>query len=463
MDTIVAPATGPAHGAIAIIRISGPQALPIAGSLIHLHNSTTSATLLPRHAHYALLYDGQKPLDEAVITYFPGPHSYTGEDIVEIATHGAPYIVQRTIEILIAQGARPANPGEYTQRAFLAGKMDLAQAEAVGDLVAATTKTQHAAAMGQLRGNVSKAITALREQLLQLATLIELEIDFGEEDVEFADRAQLRELATNALQHIRTLADTFSLNDAIKNGVPIAIAGPPNAGKSTLLNTLLDEDRAIVTPYAGTTRDLLEGQRTIGGVLFRFTDTAGLRQTDDPVETIGVQRATNLLRESPAVLFMLDASTPTLEQAHHLDSLHTLIPAEAQCLILLSKADTMDSQTLQTRIDALRTQHPEQQYIGWGAPAKQGLLAVLQWLATQAKRLLPPEGGVVITNQRHYAALRAAQQQLTELLDALDQGLSPDLLAYHLRAVTGHLASITGEIGVEEILGNIFKNFCIGK
>lgn len=465
MDTIVALSTGTVHGAIAIVRLSGPHSIQLACSLFRRAGGGSLSPPHPRsrYAYFGTLYDSETPLDEVVLTCYVAPSSYTGEQMAEIATHGSPYVVGRLIELLIERGARPAAPGEFTQRAFLAGKLDLAQAEAVGDLLSAVTAVQHRAAFSQLKGDVSRIVREMRERLLVLASLVELEIDFGEEEVEFANRSELRTMAVQIAGEVGELASSFKGGDALRHGIPITIAGPPNVGKSTLLNRLLDEERAIVTPYAGTTRDTLVGERTFRGVCYRFTDTAGVRTTDDPVEAIGIARTVAQLAHSPASILMLDISSPHTSILTQLGEMRQLLHPESDSMILLSKVDLLAESARTDALCALQRDVPDGRFVFWSAKTDEGFDQLENWLHEQACRLLPPEHGVTITNARHYKALEAAKEELDELLLAIDQRLSPDLLAFHVRAVGRYLGSITGEIGVEEILGNIFQNFCIGK
>lgn len=463
METIVALSTGEIHGAIALVRLSGPKALPVIKPLFRLRTGAELNTPTARHAYFGTIHDGQNILDEVILTHYAAPSSYTGEEMVEIATHGSPYIVQRLIELLIENGARPANPGEFTQRAFLAGKLDLTQAEAVGDLIAATNPLQHRVAYAQFKGGISKAIQELRTTLLQLATLIELEIDFGEEDVEFAERKELRHLTLKTLEEVGRLIDSYSQSDAIRHGVPITIAGPPNVGKSSLLNRLLEEERAIVTPYAGTTRDTIEGERTLRGVRYRFIDTAGIHKTQDPVESIGIERSHMQLAQAASVILMLDATLPVEQLTEQLVEMRQHVAPKVATLLLLSKSDLLNPEQRRAISNLLIPSAAEMGCQFWSVKSDEGFPELEAWLHEQAKRLLPAENSPIITNARHHKALLQAQHELHELLEALERKLSSDLLAFHVRAVSEHLGAITGEIGVEEILGNIFKNFCIGK
>ncbi len=458
MPTIIALATNPAASAIALIRLSGREAPRIAKSLM-----MRSEMPPPRHATLATIHTAEgAALDQALITHFPAPRSYTGEDMVEISTHASPYITRALIAHAIDRGARLAQPGEFTQRAFLNRKLDLAQAEAVNDLIAAITPAQHRNALHQLQGSVSNAIKQLRARLLELASLTELEIDFGEEDVEFADRAQLLDLTHQALTQARELTQGFARGQAIRNGVPLAIVGPPNAGKSSLLNALIGEERAIVTDIPGTTRDTIEGELLLGDILFRPIDTAGIRQTKDPVESIGIERARHELQNAPLALILLDSNLPTDQLAHHLAEIAPQIPAHTSTLLLLTKRDKVTPQAL-TQAQATLRQPDGHPIATISVRQKDGLKPLTDWLHQQAAAILHEGETPTLTNARHYNALTAAAQELELLAQAIQSQLPPDLLAHHIRAVTHHLGQISGDITTDEILGNIFANFCIGK
>ena len=462
MRTIVALATGIQRSAIAIVRLSGDEAHRIALSM-RAANGSDAPVPSARCATLCRLYDGAQFLDEALVTLFEAPRSYTGEDMAEIACHASPYIVRRIIDCCLAAGATLAEPGEFTQRAYLNGKLDLAQAEAVDDLIRSTTTAQHRAATGQLLGCVSTEVKALRDELLHLVSLLELEIDFGEEDVEFANRDYLTELAQTTQRRVRRLIKSYGAGEAIRRGIDVAIVGPPNAGKSTLLNHLLAEERAIVSDIPGTPRDVVEGERLLHGLQFRFADTAGLRATDDPVESIGVARARARAQEARVILLVMEAQQ-ALEHPRQLAALAHDVPAcAASRIVVLSKIDRLEPAQLPTLEAACREQCPGLPVIPWSAIDKQGAPDIEAALTQVAESILGDEEDVVVTNQRHHAALLQADQELELLMQALRDGLSQDLTAFHCRAVVQHLGSITGEIGVEDILGNIFSHFCIGK
>lgn len=430
-DTICAPATA-AGGALAIIRVSGSNALPIVGTLCPLCCETIAANTV--HFTHLVEYDTVSqhphPIDDALITIFRAPHSYTGEDSVEISCHGSRYIINKILELLIQQGCRMARPGEFTQRAYLNGKLDLSQAEAVADLIASTNQTTHRLAMSQLRGGVSTELSDLREQLLKLTSLLELELDFSDhEDLEFADRSELLELAKTIDNHITHLADTFQTGNALKNGIPVAIVGAPNVGKSTLLNALLGEERAIVSDIQGTTRDAIEDTILLGGITFRFIDTAGIRHTDDQIENLGIERSIAAARRARIILMMTEPGVPYPD-----------IP-------------TNDDQTV------IRIENKTQAF---QAKYGIGIEALKQQLIAAAPKT--SDSDIIITNARHYDALVRAHEAILRVIDGLEMQMSGDLLSEDLRLVLDILAEITGtQITPNEVLGNIFKHFCVGK
>ncbi|PID89831.1 MAG: tRNA uridine-5-carboxymethylaminomethyl(34) synthesis GTPase MnmE [Bacteroidetes bacterium] len=458
MPTIIALATSPAGGAIALIRLSGPHTQEITQTLTRKNQMP-----IPRRATLARLYTPEgETVDEALITHFTAPNSYTGENMLEISTHASPFITRTLINLAVDLGARLAQPGEFTQRAFLNGKLDLAQAEAVNDLIAAITPAQHKTAYQQLKGTVSQAIEQLRAKLLELASLTELEIDFGEEDVEFADREQLLHLSQQTLEQAQQLTQGFARGEAIRHGVPLAIIGPPNAGKSSLLNHLLGEERAIVTDIPGTTRDTLEGELLLGDILFRPVDTAGLRQTEDPVERIGIERAYKELQAAPLALILLDSTRPAEELANHLRDIAPNIQPSTSTLILLTKRDKTNQDRLAQTLQSLS---PLTQYPIATISVKQtnGTHELHEWLHARASDILQEGEVPTLTNIRHYNALQQAALELEALQQAIQNQLPPDLLAHHIRNVTHHLGTVTGRITTEDILTNIFANFCIGK
>ena len=443
-DTICAIATAPG-GALGIIRISGAQALEILSSVF----SKDLTQAQPNTIHYgrivervATIHNGRivervavsqqhtAIIDEALVSIFRAPHSYTGEDSAEISCHGSRYILNKVLELLIQQGCRMANPGEFTQRAFLNGKMDLSQAEAVADLIASTNKATHDIAISQLRGHFSSQLAQLREQLLKLTSLLELELDFSDhEDLEFADRTELLQLAQTIDAHITRLSQSFEVGNALKNGIPVAIVGAPNVGKSTLLNALLGEDRAIVSDIQGTTRDAIEDCIQLGDVTFRFIDTAGIRHTDDQIENLGIERSINAAQRARIILLMTQPGIPYPD-----------IPVR-------------DDQTVI---------HIENKTEAFQAKFGVGLDDLKQRLIDAAPKTA--DSDIIITNARHYEALTRAHSHLQRVTDGLQQNISGDLLSEDLRQVLDTLAEITGgQITPNEVLGNIFKNFCVGK
>ena len=442
-DTIVAPATA-AGGAIAVVRMSGPAALAICDGVFR-GSARASET-----AGYTVLYgtidDDGRTLDEVLVTVFRAPRSYTGEDAVEISCHGSRYIVQELLELLIRRGARMATPGEFTSRAFLAGKLDLSQAEAVADLIASGSRASHALAAAQMRGGYSAELETLRSELLHLTALLELELDFSEEDVEFADRAQLRDAMERIAAKINRLIGSFALGNAIKEGIAVAIAGRPNVGKSTLLNRLLNEERALVSEIPGTTRDLVEATLNLDGIRYRFIDTAGLRMTDDTVERMGIERAYASIARAQIVLQVVDAADPV---ADALD-----LRPEQQRILIVNKIDRIDPTAAAAAL-------PDGAVL-LSARDGRGTETLMQRLRTAVDASALDEGETIVSNSRHYEALRRARTALDAALDGLDR-LPADLLSEEIRQVIHHLGTITGAITDTEVLSQIFSKFCVGK
>ena len=449
-DTICALATAPG-GALGIIRISGSQALEILTRVFR--GSGDVQTYLPNTIHYGHIKDGAEIIDEVMVSVFKAPHSYTGEDSVEISCHGSRYILNKVLELLIACGCRMANPGEYTQRAYLNGKMDLSQAEAVADLIASSNKTTHQMAMSQLRGGISSRLSQLREQLLKLTSLLELELDFSDhEDLEFADRSELLELTKTIDNHIARLAHSFETGQALKQGIPVAIVGKTNVGKSTLLNALLKDDRAIVSDIHGTTRDTIEETMDINGIQFRFIDTAGLRKTDDEVEQIGIERTIQKIKQARIVIWLLD-QRPTWSE---IDEMHELSKGK-KCIYVHNKADLIDIHKFNPYILPLSM---------ISAKTGEGISNLKKRIFEEAERigLTLNANDVIVTNARHYDALTRAHDHIQRVIDGLQMQLSGDLLAEDLRLTLDTLAEITGgQITPNEVLGNIFSHFCVGK
>ena len=458
-DTIIALATPSGVGAIAVLRVSGPEALSISNTLFKsIHDKQLIDQ--PTHTlHLGHIVDQDRVLDEVLISLFKNPKSYTGEDVVEISCHGSSFIQQEILQLFVRMGCRVANPGEFTLRAFLNGKMDLSQAEAVADLIASDSAAAHQIALQQMRGGFSSEIQSLREELLNFAALIELELDFSEEDVEFADRQQFQALLNRIVKVLKYLIDSFSTGNVIKNGVPIAIVGAPNVGKSTLLNALLNEDKAIVSNIAGTTRDAIEDELTIEGVKFRFIDTAGIRQTDDTVETIGIEKTFEKMAQSQVILQLFDANTITEKTAsivqEQIQQTTTEHP-DKQHIIVFNKMDLGD-------IEYLTKEFENQSFLGLSAKTGQGV----ETLKTQLLQLVQTgqlrNNDTIITNARHYDALRLALDNIQKVKVGLQNGLSGDLLAIDIREALFHFGQITGDISTDDLLGHIFSNFCIGK
>ncbi len=462
MSTIVALATGENLAAIAIIRLSGSDAHRLASQ--HFVPQRPHAMLPMRRTLLGQITLASEELDQVLLTLFAAPNSYTGEDMAEIACHGSPYIVQTLLQSLLQEGAQAAQPGEFTYRAFLNGKLDLTQAEAVNELIASRTATQHRTAFLQLEGALSTQISELRAKLLELTSLIELEIDFSDQDVEFVSRTELATLAEGIRQQLATLCASFRQGNAIQNGLPVTIAGAPNAGKSALLNFFLQEERAIVSDLPGTTRDAIHGEIVVNGITVRFTDTAGLRDTDDRIEQLGIERTLKFLQASPLALLLVDlANTPHGEHLAAFQLLLTKLPENAQPLFLLSKTDLVDEATAQEVLRSIQTALPTITVALWSSKTGEGEEEIRSWLEEKTRQYLPTEGGFVITNARHFEALSAAREEAIELLEAIHAGLSSDLLSFHLRRIIHLLGELTGEIPPQEILSNIFRHFCIGK
>jgi tRNA modification GTPase len=461
--TIVAPATA-RGGAIAVIRVSGNDALPCVDRIFR--GKTPLAEAKGYSLHFGTLHEADGTLlDEVLVSVFRAPHSYTGENAVEIACHGSDYIVSRIMDLLLQNGAKMAAPGEFTQRAFAHGKMDLSQAESVADLIAAQTAAAHRIALKQLKGGFSDELAGMRAELLHLASLMELELDFSEEEVEFADRTQLLELVEKVLAHCQKLIESFRLGNAIKNGVPVVIVGNTNSGKSTLLNALLGENRAIVSDIAGTTRDTIEETCNLDGVLFRFIDTAGLRESEDTIERIGIERAYEKLSAAQLVLAVLDLKQPLETLLASATDIAGRVSDEQQLVFLLNKADAVPGSSADAAREALAPllSLSGRQFLVISAKSGAGLDALRIALAATWRDLDTAAETTLVTNTRHLEALRNAATALTRVRDGLRTSLPTDLIAQDLRESLYHLGTIVGEVTTDEILGNIFKNFCIGK
>lgn len=460
-DTICAVSTAPGAGGVAVIRVSGTDAIRICDTIfvpkIEGKNLQSQKAYTLR---YGSIRRGEELIDDVLVALFRAPHSFTGEDTVEITCHGSVYIQQQILQLLIEKGCRSALPGEYTQRAFLNGKMDLSQAEAVADLITSTSAGMHKLAINQMRGGFSNELTKLRSQLLDFTSLIELELDFSEEDVEFADRTNLKQLATNIEQLIHKLADSFSVGNAIKNGIPVAIIGETNAGKSTLLNLLVGEERAIVSDIHGTTRDVIEDTINLSGITFRFIDTAGIRETSDTIESLGIERTFQKLRQASIVLWVIDLTSPS-EQIEELAQ--TIIPqTEGKKVILVfNKSDLLSPEELAIKQKLLGKVPADRLYIS--AKQQANTETLKQHLIQAAALPEVSQNDVIVTNVRHYGALTKAHEAILRVINGLEMNISGDFLSQDIRECMHYLGEITGQISNDEILGNIFEKFCIGK
>ena len=464
-DTICAPATVPGTGAIAVVRMSGKGSFAIADKVISCKNGNISDTDGYRIKYGVALEADGSDLDTVIVCVFRAPHSYTGENSVEISCHSSKYIVERLLQRLVDCGARMAGPGEFTQRAFVNGKMDLAQAEAVADVISAQNAASHKVAFSQLKGGFSKELRGLRDELLKMTSLLELELDFSEEDVEFASRAELSSLLDDVLSHIHSLTDSFRYGNALRNGVPVAIVGAVNAGKSTLLNALVGDDRAIVSDIAGTTRDTIEETMTIDGTLFRFIDTAGLRETTDEVEKIGISRSYKKMNEAEIVLALLDVTASEEENESSISDIVSNLNVQSQKLIvLLNKVDVFDANINVSLINNT-VSNPNEKVVKLYISAKTGfgLNDLRKLLSESQKATTLSSDQTIVTNLRHYQALMKASESLCQVKKSLSSGQTPDLLAEDLRQALHHLGTIVGEVTTDEVLSNIFSHFCVGK
>ncbi|MBF8150828.1 tRNA uridine-5-carboxymethylaminomethyl(34) synthesis GTPase MnmE [Winogradskyella sp. F6397] len=465
-DTIVALATPSGSGAIAVIRLSGQEAISIASKCFKSVSGKDLNQQATHTIHLGHIVEDKRTIDEVLVSVFKDPNSYTGENVVEISCHGSSYIQQEIIQLFLRQGCRMATAGEFTLRAFLNGKLDLSQAEAVADLISSDNEASHQIAMQQMRGGFSSEIAKLREELLNFASLIELELDFAEEDVEFADRTQFKDLVERITFVLKRLIDSFAVGNVIKNGIPVAIVGEPNVGKSTLLNALLNEDRAIVSEIAGTTRDTIEDEISIGGVGFRFIDTAGIRDTKDVVESIGIKKTFEKIEQAQVVMFLV--GSPQLAVGSNavesfkieIEKIKNKFP-QKQLLVILNKIDQItDSELANLRTDLESHSSnviPISAKTGFGV--EQLTNQLLNLINTGALR----NNETIVTNSRHYDALLKAFEEIQKVQYGLDTDLSGDLLAIDIRQALYHFGEITGEITNDDLLGNIFANFCIGK
>lgn len=459
-ETIVALATPSGAGAIAIIRLSGKDAITIAADVFQSVSGKDITKQKTHTIHLGHIVDNGKVYDQVLLSIFKGPNSYTGENVIEISCHGSTFIQQQIIQLLLRRGAKMAQAGEFTLRAFLNGKLDLSQAEAVADLIASDNEASHQIAMQQMRGGFSNEIAKLREELLNFASLIELELDFAEEDVEFADRTQFHELLERIEFVLKRLIDSFAVGNVIKNGIPVAIVGEPNVGKSTLLNALLNEERAIVSDIAGTTRDTIEDELVINGIGFRFIDTAGIRETQDHVESIGIQKTFEKIEQAQVVMFLVDSTELTMESLERLkvevEKIKNKYPQKA-LLTIFNKKDKLEERLLQN----LESQIENSIFIS--AKQKVGIEELKNELMSFVNTGALRNNETIVTNTRHYDSLLKALEEIQKVKWGLNSGLSSDLMAIDIRSALYFFGEITGEVTNDELLGNIFANFCIGK
>lgn len=448
-DTIIALSTPPGSGAIGVIRLSGPDAISLTNQVFAGKDLSKQAT---HTLHFGLVKDGDVVIDEVVAGLYIAPKSYTKENVVEISCHGSNYIIQQILNLLIKNGARPAKPGEFTLRAFLNGGLDLSQAEAVADLIASDSKASHDVAMQQMRGGFSNELKGLREQLIHFASMIELELDFAEEDVEFANRDQLKALILRLISHISRLISSFEMGNVLKNGVPIVIAGKPNVGKSTLLNALLNEDRAIVSDIAGTTRDTIEDELNINGIIFRFVDTAGIRDTADIIEAKGVERTLERMKQAKLILYMVDA----LQTPDELDEqLTDLKKIEIPYLAIVNKADLFT--------DEQKLEFAQKEVLFLSARENIGVEELKTALLAKVNLHSINTSETLVTNIRHLEALKQTEIALANVLNNIDNPVTSDFLAMDIKQALHYLGEITGEVTTDDLLENIFTKFCIGK
>ncbi|MCL4481465.1 MAG: tRNA uridine-5-carboxymethylaminomethyl(34) synthesis GTPase MnmE [Bacteroidetes bacterium] len=460
-STIAAISTPAGTGGIAVIRLSGHGAIPLTDRIFQAPGK--GKKLIDQAAntlHFGSVYKGKELLDEVVVGLFRAPHSYTGEDVVEISCHGSLFVQQQILQLLLDEGAELAQPGEFTQRAFLNGKIDLSQAEAVADLIASGNSAAHRVALNQMRGGFSAEISLLRDQLLHFTSLVELELDFSEEDVEFADRTLLIELSRKIETLIRKLTESFKLGNALKNGIPVAIVGETNVGKSTLLNALLNEEKAIVSDIHGTTRDVIEDVVNLNGVLFRFFDTAGLRHTTDTIENLGIERSYRKLEQASIVLLVLDLTSTTETLLTRIEKIRKKI-TDQQLILVANKSDLV-SEEVRKNLAAIPLKKNES-LVFISAKSKANLTGLIQQMqALLSIEKVNPED-VIVTNLRHYEALTKALEAIERVITGLQSNISGEFLSQDIRECLYYLGAITGQITTDEVLGNIFKHFCIGK
>ncbi len=458
-ETICAPATSPGTAAIAVIRLSGDKSAETVDTIFKPAKRGFRLTEADSHTiHFGTIESDNEIVDDVLVSVFRAPHSYTGENAIEISCHGSPYIQQKIIELLLDKGLRLARPGEFTLRAFLNGKFDLSQAEAVADLIASNSKSSHDLAINQMRGGFSKKIAGLRQELIGFASLIELELDFSEEDVEFADRSRFFELLDRIKTEISHLVQSFSMGNVLKNGIPVAIIGKPNVGKSTLLNTILQEEKAIVSEIPGTTRDSIEDTIIIDGVAFRFIDTAGLRSSEDKIETIGIERTHEQIKKARIILFVFDVAGCNIEQVREVieEHRHLINDPEKRVILVGNKIDQL------VEIPKGFKDLVEMETVFVSAKRKENINLISDSLLKSVNRQQLTDN-TIISNTRHYEALTKALQAINHVEDAMQQNIPTDLIASDIRQALYHLGTITGEISNDDILDHIFRNFCIGK
>ncbi|WP_333810011.1 tRNA uridine-5-carboxymethylaminomethyl(34) synthesis GTPase MnmE [Flavobacterium sp.] len=462
-ETIVALATPSGAGAIAIIRLSGKDAITIAADVFQSVSGKDITKQKTHTIHLGHIVDNGKVYDQVLLSIFKGPNSYTGENVIEISCHGSTFIQQQIIQLLLRKGAKMAQAGEFTLRAFLNGKLDLSQAEAVADLIASDNEASHQIAMQQMRGGFSNEIAKLREELLNFASLIELELDFAEEDVEFADRTQFHDLLERIEFVLKRLIDSFAVGNVIKNGIPVAIVGEPNVGKSTLLNALLNEERAIVSDIAGTTRDTIEDELVIDGIGFRFIDTAGIRETKDVVESIGIQKTFEKIEQAQVVIYLFESSKFQVSGSQYITEIEKIknkYPLK-QLIVVVNKIDLIS----EAEVNQIRQQLKELnvKLATISAKEKSGIDTLKAELLSLVNTGALRNNETIVTNTRHYDSLLKALEEIKKVKWGLDSGLSSDLMAIDIRSALHYFGEITGEVTNDELLGNIFANFCIGK
>jgi tRNA modification GTPase len=466
-ETIVALASPSGAGAIAVIRISGVAALTISEQIFQSVSGKSISKQKTHTIHLGHIVEDGKVYDQVLLSIFKNPHSYTGEDVIEISCHGSTYIQQQIIQLLLRKGCRMAQAGEFTLRAFLNGKLDLSQAEAVADLISSDNEASHQIAMQQMRGGFSNEIAKLREELLNFASLIELELDFAEEDVEFADRTQFKDLLNRIEFVLKRLIDSFAVGNVIKNGIPVAIVGEPNVGKSTLLNALLNEDRAIVSEIAGTTRDTIEDELVINGIGFRFIDTAGIRETKDVVESIGIKKTFEKIEQAQVVLYLVDGCQLSVDgKLDHLlieiNKTQNQYP-QKPILVIINKKDLLSKELINTIDAKLTTNNQKPKTIYISAKENIGVDDLKNQLFSFVNTGALRNNETIVTNTRHYDSLLKALEEIQKVKFGLDSGLPSDLMAIDIKQALYYFGEITGEVTNDELLGNIFANFCIGK